>query len=158
MSYKTQTCTKGHTHWTISQVKGEECGMACVGTILKERGITVSLSDLRKESQKLGGGYRPGIGDVVRGELMKIEAQHMMAAIMRHDEGGVVTQARAGEFGTQCTNLAALLKQYGVKAVATYDADGAKAAMRRKAKKRSNRASPSYAGSKPGRMRAGTSS
>ncbi|MCB1790439.1 MAG: hypothetical protein KDJ24_09100 [Gammaproteobacteria bacterium] len=135
MSYTTQRCSKGHTHWTINQVKSDECGMACVGILLKEHGINVSLAELRQASQGFEGGYRPGIGDVVRGDPARIQAQHMMAAIMRHDEGQVITQARAGEFGTQCSNLAALLGKYGLKAVASYNHGGAKKAMRQKAKK-----------------------
>ena len=124
MSYVTQRCSKGHTHWVVKQVKEQECGMACVGVLLKQRGITKPLDELRKVSQKFGGHYRPGASDVVRGESQKINAQHMMAALLTHPGQqtlGLVTQARAGDLGTQATNLARMLQHFGVNATATWE-------------------------------------
>ena len=37
MTYVTERCSKGHSHWVIKQVKEQECGMACVGVLLKQR-------------------------------------------------------------------------------------------------------------------------
>jgi hypothetical protein len=105
--YSTYRLACGHVHVLCLQRKTDECGMACSGMIIAmKKGVFTPLSQLRNESQNLGGlSYRPSPEDA--GAQVKDPRQALIAAAIKQRLGG-------GYAGTGIDNVNSLITSHNV--------------------------------------------